>query len=188
MRFKWGHLRPYSKWSWNVKNVGESFNVLPTGVGGVLYPPHSLHPDVENSDLFMKLTPRADDIWFWAMAVRNNTKITITPGNRLELDFVDGSQDVPETLNKQNVSGGQNDIQMKNILKYYPEVYSKLDRKGKNAEYLYKKSLPLYELRAKNGVITFSILGIRLYKFKRQKSRFKCYLLGIRVWQYKYKK
>lgn len=46
-----------------------------TGTGGVLYPPHALHPDTAKEELFMDLAPTADDVWFWAMAVRRKTKI-----------------------------------------------------------------------------------------------------------------
>lgn len=45
------------------------------GVGGVLYPPHSLYKDAARENLFMELAPTNDDIWFWLMAVMNDTKI-----------------------------------------------------------------------------------------------------------------
>lgn len=46
-----------------------------TGTGGVLYPPHALAPESTDEALFMALAPTADDVWFWAMAVKNHTKI-----------------------------------------------------------------------------------------------------------------
>lgn len=47
------------------------------GCGGCLYPPNSLYTDITNKNLFLELAPTNDDIWFWLMAVMNNTKIKI---------------------------------------------------------------------------------------------------------------
>ena len=51
------------------------------GCGGVLYPPNCLYKDVLDEELFMKLAPTNDDIWFWLMAVMNNTKIKLIKHN-----------------------------------------------------------------------------------------------------------
>lgn len=78
--------KPYRKWKkyrWYhflVKRGGErSYRNIQTGVGGVLYPPHSLEADMIDAELFTKLAPTADDIWFWAAAVANGTKIMPVP-------------------------------------------------------------------------------------------------------------
>lgn len=52
---------------------------MPLGVGGVLYPPHCLHPQVTNESLFQKLTPSNDDIWFWYCAVKQGTPVLRVP-------------------------------------------------------------------------------------------------------------
>ena len=54
-----------------------SFLNFLTGVGGVLYPPNSLHQDILSQEGFSSLCPNADDIWFWAMAVLADTKISL---------------------------------------------------------------------------------------------------------------
>lgn len=46
-----------------------------TGYGGVLYPPHSLSEKVFDRELFMKICPTADDLWFYIMAVLNGKQI-----------------------------------------------------------------------------------------------------------------
>jgi hypothetical protein len=46
---------------------------FPVGDGGVLYPPHSLHEDITNKNLFFNLCPSNDDIWFKAMATAKGT-------------------------------------------------------------------------------------------------------------------
>lgn len=45
------------------------------GIGAVLYPPHALDNLVFDRQLFQKLCPTNDDIWFWYCAVRNGTQI-----------------------------------------------------------------------------------------------------------------
>jgi hypothetical protein len=42
--------------------------LMPIGYGGVLYPPNCLYSDVQNRELFLSLTPKADDLWFKAMS------------------------------------------------------------------------------------------------------------------------
>ena len=68
-----GLPQPYSKWTLaGVSDEPSSF-VFPTGVGGVLYPPNSLHSEVV-SDRFMELCPTSDDIWFFWMAALTGYK------------------------------------------------------------------------------------------------------------------
>ncbi len=65
-----GALEPYNSWKrLDPGQVGPAHRLFPTGVGGVLYPPNSLHPEVLNESLFLQLCPTADDVWFKAMAL-----------------------------------------------------------------------------------------------------------------------
>ena len=47
---------------------GPSHSLLPLGVGGVLYPPGSLAPEVHDTDKYLRISPVTDDLWFKAMA------------------------------------------------------------------------------------------------------------------------
>lgn len=68
-----GNLRPYYFWyKENKENVSYD-SLLPLGFGGVLYPPKCLHDDVFQADLYLKLAPKADDLWFKAMAILRGT-------------------------------------------------------------------------------------------------------------------
>lgn len=63
-------LMPYNQCINNNLNGAEpSFNLLPTGVGGVLYPAGCLDERVHDLDLMERLCPTADDVWFKAMAL-----------------------------------------------------------------------------------------------------------------------
>lgn len=108
--------------SWSSKKDNESNLVFPMGVGGILYPPHSLYSDVSKQDLFMKLCPMADDIWFWFMALKQGTSYHIISMkgirhyafDNLYQYFHKGSA-LTHTNSKQN----QNDYQVANLFKYY---------------------------------------------------------------------
>lgn len=63
----------YETWTEFDSNRQDNVMVFPCGVEGVLYPPHTLSQEVTNEDLFKKLCPLADDIWFWFCGCLNNT-------------------------------------------------------------------------------------------------------------------
>lgn len=75
-----GQLRPYNDWFTPASN---KHWIMPLGVSGVLYPPHCLHPDVDKEELFMKLCPLADDLWFWIMALRQGTSHVVLDPDRV---------------------------------------------------------------------------------------------------------
>ena len=66
-----GNVLPYKTWRQN--SAINSKVKVPVGAWGILYPPNSLHADVLNVDKFLELTPKADDLWFKAMALKNGT-------------------------------------------------------------------------------------------------------------------
>lgn len=79
---------PYRKWkkyrwySFLTKKLHFNFRNIQTGVGGVLYPPHSLNAEMIDSGAFKEIAPTTDDIWFWAAAVANGTKVVPFPFGR----------------------------------------------------------------------------------------------------------
>jgi len=116
-------IESYNKWEKRVINYKASYMNFLTGCGGVLYPPHSLYKDVLNEELFMKLAPTADDIWFWAMAVLNMTKIAIVENGIFYPLPIDNN----EKGSLYEVNKYQNDIFIQNIINYYPEVVKNLN-------------------------------------------------------------
>ena len=69
----------YKRISLLTRSFKPSYRNLQTGVGGVLYPPNSLTEEMLQPEVFMQLAPTVDDIWFWAAAVANGTKIAPIP-------------------------------------------------------------------------------------------------------------
>lgn len=169
-----GNILPYTNWITNIFNVKSSYNNFLTGSGGALYPPNILHKDVLNKELFMKLCPTADDIWFWAMAVLNNKKINVIhKQKKFELKYVKGSQD-NNCLKMINVGKNRNDIQLKKVFEYYPQILEKLEKKNiKNPQKVHNLSFieKIFSIKnqlhgdTKHKVIT--ILGIKI-KFNKR--------------------
>jgi len=90
-----GDVAPFLDWEIEPQDPAvrsPATNTLPIGVGGVLYPPNAFHDDVVRSDLFQKLAPHSDDIWFYAMA-RLNGVLPVKVGGRFVQILWPGSQD-----------------------------------------------------------------------------------------------
>lgn len=109
---------PYSEWR-RIKPPAMtcSHSILQTGVGGVLYPPKSLHPDVFDQTLIDKLSPFADDLWFKVMALRKGTPVAVTPNGARIGAYVSGSS--AQKLEDKNVFGGENDRQFSRLIQHF---------------------------------------------------------------------
>ncbi|MFO0415600.1 MAG: hypothetical protein ACK50E_08090 [Bacteroidota bacterium] len=121
-----GKIMPYANWDLGYSIKSQSFLNFLTGVGGVLYPPNSLYKDVLKKELFLKLCSTGDDIWFWAMAVINDTKIMIIKDCIVHLRELEGVE--LRRLYKENIFNGINDIGLQNITNEYPIIISKIKK------------------------------------------------------------
>jgi hypothetical protein len=104
-----------------------SFRNLQTGIGGVLYPPHSLSEKMLHSELFMKMAPTVDDIWFWAAAVANGTKIAPIPLGFWRQPDLKKPKEI--SLRSTNVFSGVdvNRTVFENILEKYPIIKQRFE-------------------------------------------------------------
>ncbi|MDA8566784.1 hypothetical protein N9K89_04560 [Schleiferiaceae bacterium] len=112
-----GKIRPYRKWVINCKSPNSSFLHVPTGVGGVLYPPNSLSLDLLDVNVFKQLCFHADDLWLKAGSLLTNTKVFITKKYRQEFITVGETQRIK--LVASNSLGGENDIQFRNVCEFF---------------------------------------------------------------------
>lgn len=113
-----GCFAPYRTWVQNHVPGHCAYSNFLLGYGGVLYPPHALDKEVLNVEQFQKLAPSADDIWFWAMAIKAGTKICVVP------DPIPPKCDIYATqaaaLANVNVLGaGLNDVQLVSVVRHY---------------------------------------------------------------------
>ncbi len=80
-----GRSAPYKRWAHNVSDPQAdrpSTDIVPTGNGGVLYPPGSLDPQVTDLDLIRKLSATSDDIWLYFMWRQAGWKAKRVPGGK----------------------------------------------------------------------------------------------------------
>jgi hypothetical protein len=120
-----GKIAPYDDWVHCSKDhLGENKLLFAEGVGGVLYKKGALKKEVLNKEVFLELTPKADDVWLWFCTYLNKCKIKyILPCNNQKLLYV-----VPNTLDsalwKDNTMGKRTDIYVENCNKYFLEKYN----------------------------------------------------------------
>lgn len=113
---------PYNKWPLTPNNNLTTEYIMPIGVSGVLYPPGSLHPMTIEKEIFEKLCPLADDLWFWIMAKINGTNHrVIAPTTNVGDSFDDLYQFFHKgaALTHTNSKKNANDIQLERLLNYY---------------------------------------------------------------------
>lgn len=122
-----GYPEPYEQWAGWYPSKAPMFRNVLQGGWGVVYPPHSLHPDVVNAKLFSELSPTADDLWFWTMAIRAGTKIQRVQEHRrpLQSNMNPRAMKTPK-LWERNVYEGGNTRCLFQLLKAFPEVVETL--------------------------------------------------------------
>ena len=110
-----GGFMPYTEWDWDVQDSAArkpSTDIMPTGVSGVLYPPGALPDSARDAETFMRLCPRADDVWFYWMARLNGTRHKKVGG---KFRFLEAPQTQQFGLRQTNLPGG-NDSQIAAML------------------------------------------------------------------------
>ena len=125
--------KPYRSWTkyrWYdflLKKIHRSFLNLQTGVGGVLYPPHSLRSDMMDEELFTKLAPGTDDIWFWAAAVANGFPVIPVPFGHNKPCGLNKPKKI--SLKTTNFKGktDRNVSALNTILEHYPEIKERIN-------------------------------------------------------------
>lgn len=113
-----GTPKPYLDWVAKGAKGCDIYN-FPTGVSGIIYPPHCYHQDMTNKDLFLKLCPYADDVWFKTMTMLKGTLCEQIPTLHFDSLFVPLDVDEMSALQNINVVNGGNDRQIKAVFDYY---------------------------------------------------------------------
>lgn len=125
--------KPYRKWkkyrwyNFVMKRIHSDFRNIQTGVGGVLYPPHSLKAEMLDINLFTKIAPTTDDIWFWAAAVANNRKVIPVPFGYNKPKSLNKPRNL--SLKTTNFKSGvdRNAAALAAILKEFPNIREKIN-------------------------------------------------------------
>lgn len=110
---KQSHL--YKKWP-DVEKQKEDIYMLPIGVGGVLYPPHSLHKEVFEKDVIKELCLTADDVWLSCMSILQGTPKFFSNYKQGFLNVI-----IPHNTTLLDVNRERNQICVDNLNAYYGE-------------------------------------------------------------------
>ena len=117
-----GHFTRYRDWTLAThltEAPSQKTRLFPTGVGGVLYPPHTFDPQVLDESLFMRLAPRGDDIWFFWMARLNNKRQIKA---QIEFKIIDWPNTQDVALYNDNLHGDGNDKQIEAMSNHFGPV------------------------------------------------------------------
>ena len=122
-------LLPYAEWSIQYRELINipSMKLIATGVGGILYPPYCMHPELFNIEALKKTCIYADDLWLKTMQVMNDTPVVLAKESKKikKSSYVGNTQE--NALHICNVEGGKNDEQLREILKLYNTYYGEVD-------------------------------------------------------------
>lgn len=117
---------PFVEWR-SIDKENTNNSLLPIGLWGVLYPPFVFSEEVHNEEAFLRLAPRADDLWFKAMALINGTISRQSEDIAKEPIPIIGSQKV--ALHKENIKNRKNEEQWKALSDEY-KLYDILSKKS----------------------------------------------------------
>lgn len=113
-----GAVLPYRQWDFGANgHVGASFDLFPTGVGGVLYAPGHLHQEVLNESAFLSLCPKADDVWLKAMSLMANVECKKVAAKAFPIIEIRIPDNV--TLSSENLDRDFNDPQIRAVSTRY---------------------------------------------------------------------
>lgn len=120
IKYSRNNIEKYNNWEYETKDSLASHDIFITSGGGTLFPPNCFDDIFNDEDIFLKLSPTADDVWINFNAVRLGIKRKKISDSRCwEANFIemDGTQE--NKLSSINVGLNKNDIQIKNVIEYF---------------------------------------------------------------------
>lgn len=115
---KSGAIAGYNDW-WGEYTGSDNpeHDLLATGVGGVLYPPHCLAEMAFDTGLIQELSLKADDIWLKFMELFAGTKVVWAPCRIPIPEAIEKEQS--SNLRSENVSQNMNDVYFRKIMNHF---------------------------------------------------------------------
>lgn len=122
-------IAEYKKWiGLSPNEKGPAYDLIPIGVGGVLYPSGYFKNVVFNFEDIKKLCPTTDDLWLKAIGLANGYRAVKVDSNSKEWFTIADSQ--KQKLTSENVDTGENDRSMKRLMEFYKLSADKISRGG----------------------------------------------------------
>ena len=109
----------YKDWIWEYRGPGRpSHELIATGTGGVLYPPAVMALRCWESTDFLKICPKADDIWLKFLELKNGVKVCGVRSSRFHKDSI--NLRTPKTsLAAVNIDKERNDVYIRSCAEYF---------------------------------------------------------------------
>ena len=107
--------KSYRNWDKVDKFMVPVSNIMPTGIGGVLYPPHCYHNSIFDVEAIQSTCINGDDLWLNFMCRLNGTKVVHTG---VKFGFITVLSSQGTALCIENVNHDKNDIQIDAITKW----------------------------------------------------------------------
>lgn len=113
-----GNIKPYNSWQHSyMREQKPSFLLIAMGVGGVLYPSHTLPDKAFEIDAIKKYCYGADDVWLKVMETINHVNVVWTKCILMHpISIEEGSEGGLAAL---NVGANRNDMYLMDTLKAY---------------------------------------------------------------------
>jgi hypothetical protein len=113
-----GRILPYDKWDKGYAECVDEpvVDLLPVGMGGVLYPPHCMPKDTFNKCAIEQLCIKQDDLWLKAMEVKAGILAVLVKSDGENAQLIENTQEVGLYKNE-NTEG--NDAAIQNICEYF---------------------------------------------------------------------
>lgn len=136
--------RNYEQWikEYPAEIFEPRYDLIPTGAGGVLYPPHCMPEMAFNETAIRETCLWGDDLWLKVMSLLNDFPVVLAAKQK-RLQFIKGTQE--SGLYQNNVDKNLNDEQMNKIISYLSVNKSIDDIFGKayaESGYLYDNDEP----------------------------------------------
>lgn len=93
------------------------YDIMPFGVGGVLYPPGSIPPETTDEVLFAELCPQADDVWLFWMGRMHGVTYRKIDGQPWVVSWPN-SQEIGLRF-ENHINSDGNDRQIKAMIKHF---------------------------------------------------------------------
>ena len=128
-------INGYDDWILLNETCEASYLNFPTNGAGTLFLPNMFSDKIFDEELFLKLCPLGDDIWFWAMMLIHNYRIRPIEKPFNILKYVNIAREVGIIgeyklwdENKERC----NDIQINNVINKFPEILTMLHKENEN--------------------------------------------------------
>lgn len=112
-------LLKYTDWIWEYRSSGApAFDLLATGVGGVLYSPSVMALKCWDSKDFLRVSSGCDDIWLKFCELSQGVKVCAVENSGFRDDVIN-YRSQKTSLSSENVDNGKNDERIRSCIEYF---------------------------------------------------------------------